>query len=188
MQQYVRPPPWHKIAFPKIDGADPLILNINFMETLEAQIQNTRHLLKQARTLRILKHTLSPLELKATRNLFQPFSYKLAGITVYVSAVDSRAIMYAVIHKLNALNTLLEKHKALIKVPIKKRAMFDDVRIILSLPAVTRNKLCALGCVTLLDIMQNGRAYFINEQKFGKKAMKTLDGLFSERGFSYLFV
>ena len=158
------------------------------METLESQIQNTRRLLKQARTQRILEQTLSPLELTATRHLFQPFCCKLAGITVYVSAVDSRAIMYAVIQKLNALNTMLEKHKALIKVPIKKRAMFDDVRVVLSLPAVTRNKLCALGCVTLLDIMQKGRAYFINEQKFGKKAMKTLNGLFSEHGFSHLFV
>jgi hypothetical protein len=158
------------------------------METLQAQIQNTKRLLKQAKTLRILKQSLSPLELEATRHLYKPFSYKVYGHMVYVSSVDSKAIMFTVIQKLNVLNNILEKHRLLNAVPIKHRNVFDDVRIILSLPAITRNKLCALGCVTLLDVMQKGRAFFIEEQKFGKKAMQTLDGLFAKYGCNQLFV
>lgn len=157
------------------------------METLNEQIERTKRILKQARTQRILKEALSPLELKATRHPYMAFSHKLYGHTVYVSAVDSKAIMYIVIQKLNVLNNMLEKGRILYEVPVKKRAAFDDVRIVLALPAITRNKLVRLGCTTLLEIMQKGKSYFINEQKFGKKVMKTLDGLFAKYGCSNLF-
>lgn len=156
------------------------------METLNEQIEHTKRLLKQAKTQRILKHLLSPLEQAAMRHKYQPFVYNLNGARIYISARVCRQLLHVASQRAELIHRAVVEQHAAKNVPLKLREVFDDPRIILSLHPSIRNRLCKLECYTLLTIMQRGRAYFI-EQHFGKRAMQTLDHLFEKYKCNRLF-
>lgn len=144
--------------------------------------------LKSAHSRKILQHVLSPLETAAFQHIYKPFNYEIEkGKTIYITHYTCKQLLLNTQHKLDLLLNSTTKSIYFNRVPVKHRKAFDDVKIILSLYPILRNKLCRLGCYTLLCIMKRGRKYFEKEQGFGNGEMKTLDGLFAKYNCSHLF-
>ncbi len=157
------------------------------METNQRLKQNLAVLITK-RSKAILKHILSPLEQTAMRRNYEPFTFNLDGVRVYISSNTCKHLVTITTQKAELLLHAIQTEKLAKGIPHKLREVFSDPRIILSLPPRLRNRLCRVQCYTLFAIMQKGRAFFIEEQKFGKKAMETLDGLFAKYNCSQLFV
>ena len=143
--------------------------------------------LRTKRSKAILKHILSSLEQTAMRHSYQPFTFNLDGVRVYISSNTCRHLITITTQKAELLLHAIQTEKLAQGIPHKLREVFSDPKLILSFPPRLRNRLCRLQCYTLFAIMQKGRSYFADEQKFSKKAMQTLDGLFKEHGCSNLF-
>jgi hypothetical protein len=144
--------------------------------------------LKSAQSRKILQHVLSPLEAAAFRNIYKPFDYEIEkGKSIYITHYTCKELLRSTAHKLDLLLNSTTRSIYFNRVPAKHRKAFDDVKIILSLYPVLRNKLCRLDCFTLLSIMKQGRKYFSEEQKFGKGEMQTIDRLFAKYNCSHLF-
>jgi hypothetical protein len=141
----------------------------------------------EAKAQKVLKPVLSPLEERALRNLYKPFTFRVNGLTVYVSDRDCKRLLKTTETKVLLLNDLVYKEKICKGIPLKFREAFEDPRIILSLQPRLRNQLCRLECYCLLTIMVRGRKYFVEEQKFSSNAMKILDGLFADYQCGSLF-
>lgn len=144
--------------------------------------------LKSARSRKILQHVLSPLEAVAFKNAYKPFDYELEkGSNIYITQHTCKQLLHSTSHKLDLLLNSSTKSIYFNRVPVKHRVAFDDVKIILSLYPILRNKLCQLGCYSLFCIMKRGRKYFAEEQGFGKGEMQTIDSLFAKYKCSHLF-
>lgn len=144
--------------------------------------------LRSAQSRKILQHVLSPLEAAAFQNKYNPFNYEIEkGKRIYITHYTCQELMRSTLHKLDLLLNSTTKSIYFNRVPVKHRKAFDDVSIVLYLHPVLRNKLCRLGCYTLLSIMKRGRKYFAEEQAFSKGEMKTLDALFAKYNCSHLF-
>lgn len=135
----------------------------------------------------LLTPILSPLEYKALNKKWQPFTYKIAELSIYISATHCKHLLIATLHKLQRLNAAVTKDKLSQGIPVKLRETFDDPRIVLSLHPSLRNKLCKLECYNLFSIMNKGRDFFETEQKFSKQNMKTLNALFVKYKCDSLF-
>jgi len=109
------------------------------------------------------------------------------GTEIYVSAQNSRRLLFLINYKLDLLTFLEIKEQKSGNIPLNLREVFDDPAEILSLPAQTRNRLCADQCYTMHTAMQLGRAYFVNLPGFGKRSLASLDGLFEKHNVSHLF-
>lgn len=134
-----------------------------------------------------IKHNLSPLQLAALKHNFQPFRYKINRRFVYISHYASKQLLADVKHNLSFLTNQLQKENACREVPDEYREAFEDPRLILSLPAHLRNKLCNLECYSMLRIMMLGRAYFESRKEFGPKSIKTIEELFTKYKCLHLF-
>lgn len=134
--------------------------------------------LKTAEAKILLTPVLSPLEQTALNKKWQPFTYKIRGHSIYISAFDCKQLLIATTKKLQLLTAAVTKTRLAEGIPLKHREAFDDPRIVLSLHPLLRNRLCKLECYSLFTIMQRGRSYFEDEQNFSKQNMKTLDAIF----------
>lgn len=144
--------------------------------------------LKSAYSRKILQHVLSPLEAAAFQNLYKPFDYEIEkGQKLYITPYTCKELLRSTTRKLDLLLNSNPKSIYFNRVPAKHQKAFNDVKIILSLYPILRNKLCRLDCYTLLTIMKRGRTFFSEEQNFGKGEMKTLDALFAKYNCSHLF-
>lgn len=135
----------------------------------------------------LLNPVLSPLEKTALHQKWQPFTYKISDLNIYISGLHCRHLLISTLNKLQHLNAAVTKDRLSQGVPIKYRETFDDPKIVLSLPALLRNKLCKLECYNLFSIMQKGREFFENEQKFSRQNLKILEALFAKYKCSNLF-
>ncbi|PBQ33893.1 hypothetical protein CNR22_19590 [Sphingobacteriaceae bacterium] len=129
---------------------------------------------------------LSPLELTALNKKWQPFTYKIADLKIYISALHCKHLLISTLHKLQRLNAAVTKDKLSQGIPIKLRETFDDPKIVLSLIPPLRNKLCKLECYTLFSIMQKGKAFF-EQHKFSAANIAALENLFMKYSCSKLF-
>src|SRR4051812_35540593 len=141
------------------------------METTDQTYRPDLALLRTKRSKQVLKHILSPLEEAAMRRNYQPFTYNLDGARAYISASMCRHLVRATTQKVELLRLAIEKDELAKNIPYKLREVFDDPRIILSLPPRLRNTLCRLECYTLFTLIQKGRSYFVDGQKFSAHAM-----------------
>lgn len=142
--------------------------------------------LKNIETKKLLAHILSPLEVHAFKHNYQPFNYKLDGVSTYIPGYLCKQLITITRAKTEWLIEATEMHRASKDIPLKLRETFYDPTIIFSLNPSIRNRLCRLDCYTMFSIMHRGRNYFIQE-KFGKKAMQTLDEMFEEHGMGRVF-
>lgn len=143
--------------------------------------------LRTAQSRKILKHVLSPLEQVAFKNGFQPFTYTVEkDVSIYVSHFTCRQLLSKTKEKLDLMLNCSDKMHYFKDIPVKHRDVFDDPRIILSLPPVLRNRLCRLDCYTLISILKHGRKYFIENLRVGE--VKHIDALFKKYNCSTLFI
>lgn len=140
---------------------------------------------KTAKTL--LTPILSPIELAALNRKWQPFTYNLAGLKIYISGLHCKQLLVSTMNKLQRLNVAVAKDKFSQGIPVKLRETFDDPKVVLSLNPVLRNKLCKLECYSLFTIMQKGKSFFEIEQKFSVQHVKTIEGLFAKYKLGKLF-
>jgi len=136
--------------------------------------------LKSKQATQTLRYILSPLEQAALRHNYQPFTYKLDGVRIYISSGLCKSLVNITTQKAELLILAIQMEKSAKHIPHKLRDVFDDPRIILALPPRLRSHLCRLQCYTMLAIIQKGRRYFADEQKFSPRAMQTLDALFTK--------
>lgn len=135
----------------------------------------------------LLRHVLSPLERAALRHRFRLFRYNLNGLKIYISGAHSRKLLYDIMHKIEHLTLIVTTEQDSIQIPFRLlREAFHDPRIVLAVNPYVRNRLCRLGCCTLATIMQRGKAYFI-KKGLGKRAMQTLEALFTKHKAANLF-
>lgn len=134
----------------------------------------------------LLTPILSPLELTALNKKWQPFTYKISDLNIYISALHCKHLLISTLHKLQRLNAAITKDKLSQGIPINLRETFDDPKIVLSLNPALRNRLCKLECYTLFTIMQKGKAFF-NEQKFSKSQMEAIEEIFMKYKLAKLF-
>jgi hypothetical protein len=161
---------------------------INLMEYETEPLSKERLApLFEAQAQKVLKPILSPLEEKALQNLYKPFTFRVNGLTIYISDRACKRLLKSTETKVLLLNDLVYKEKICKDIPLKHREAFEDPKIILSLPPRLRNELCRLECYCLLTVMVRGRKYFSEEQKFSSNAMKILDGLFARYQCGSLF-
>lgn len=139
------------------------------------------------RTLHYLKNLLSPLELSAMRHNYRPFNYKFEGKFVYISGGACKQLMENTKHQLSFFTNQVEKNNYWRKVPRNLREVFEHPGEVLSLPTFVRNRLCDLGCYTMLRIMILGKQYFLDRKEFGPKSLAAIEGLFEKHGCSELF-
>lgn len=135
----------------------------------------------------ILRHVLSPIERAAFRRSFQPFRYNLNGVKIYISGANCSRLLHLLNTKISIINSVVDKERLSLDIPLHLREVFDDPRQILSLPAPARNRLCAIECYTLFAVMQLGRKFFLNWPGFGRRSMAALDALFASHQATHLF-
>jgi len=135
----------------------------------------------------LLRHVLSPIEKAAFRRSFQPFRYNLNGAKIYISGRNSRHLLHLLNSKLRFINSIVDKERQSIEIPLHLREVFDDPAQVLGLPAPARNRLCAIECYTLFTAMQLGRKFFLNWRGFGRRSMAALDALFASHNAAHLF-
>jgi len=134
-----------------------------------------------------LKYILSPLELAALGHSYKPFNYKIEGVFVYISGFACKHLLDFTKAQVTFFTNRMERENKSKDIPRKLREAFEDPAEILSLPAYTRNHLCKLQCYSMFKIMILGRQYFLDSKEFGKKSMKTIDGLFAKHRCLHLF-
>lgn len=134
----------------------------------------------------LLNPILSPLELTALNKKWQPFTYKIANLKIYISALHCKHLLVSTLHKLQRLNAAVTKDKLSKGIPISMRETFDDPKIVLSLNPKLRNRLCKLECYTLFTIMQKGKIFF-EQQKFSKAHVNAIEDLFLKYKLAKLF-
>lgn len=129
---------------------------------------------------------LSPLEQTALNKKWQPFTYKIADLKIYISALHCKHLLISTLQKLQRLNAAVTKDKLSQGIPINLRETFDDPKIVLSLNPPLRNRLCKLECYTLFTIMQKGKVFF-QQQKFSKAQINAIEDLFLKYKLAKLF-
>ncbi len=135
----------------------------------------------------ILKHILSPLEQAALTNNYRPFIYKHYGAPLYISQHSCKLLIEITCQKATLLCKIIEQESFSVGIPIKHREAFNDPRLVMALPPRLRNRLFRLRCYTLFSIMQKGRSYFEDEQKFSPASLQRLDELFAKYKCAQLF-
>lgn len=154
---------------------------------MEKKLSSKRKQLPSLQEKGILKHILSPLEQAVMRGKSDPFTYNVEGIDVYISRYTAIQFLLTLKRKIELINAAFEKDYLSKDIPVKFRETFDDPKIVLSLHPLLRKRLCKLECYSLFIIMQRGRKYFIEKQKFSKQSIKTLDTLFAKYKCGNLF-
>ena len=134
-----------------------------------------------------LTHILCPLEEAVLKHHYKPFVYDYNGAPLYISRHASMQLMADITHRVTFLSVLIEREALSRQIPVKQREAFYNPGTILSLSPILRNRLCRLQCYTLFEVMKRGRAFFEEEQKFGKGAMQRLDELFANYKCAKLF-
>ena len=134
-----------------------------------------------------LKYILSPLELAALRHKYKPFNYKIEGVFIYISGFACRQLLEFTKTQVTFFSNRMERENKSKDIPRKLREVFEDPAEILSLPSYTRNHLCRLQCYSMFKIMILGKQYFLDRKEFGKKSLKTIEGLFAKHNVTKLF-
>ena len=113
------------------------------METNQ-RLKHDLAVLRTKRSKAILKHILSPLEQTAMRHSYQPFTFNLDGVRVYISGNTCKHLVNITTQKAELLLHAIQTEKLAKSIPYKLREVFDDPRVILALPPRLRNRLCRL--------------------------------------------
>lgn len=135
----------------------------------------------------VLMHVTSPFERAAADNKFQPFQYKIAQKSIYVSNAVLHEIREFYFRKLLLLADLKHEETLSPDVPLELREIFYDPDELLPLPEDLKEALHKVGCNNLFTIMEKRRRYFETELRLDVKAIKQIEGLFAKHNLSGLF-
>jgi hypothetical protein len=137
----------------------------------------------------ILKHLLSPLELKALKCRYKAFQYDINGTHIPITAGTCKHLLVFTRSKINFFSDLMKQESFNQKTSLSIPKLLDDPKVILSLPSHLRNILIGrLDCYNLFDVLQIGRKQLAQTRRLGKEGMKTLDNLFKEYNCGHLFI
>jgi hypothetical protein len=138
----------------------------------------------------VLKHILSPLELCAWDNEYKPFTYKLDGVPINVSALDSMKFLDISKAKFDTFTLILYKtSNKIVGGNSKAVQLFLDSDITTyELPAYILNRLCyRYNCKTAYDVLKLGKQKIMATKGIGKTGVKTLTQFFKSNGCEKLF-
>ena len=137
----------------------------------------------------ILKHVLSPLELKALKYRYKAFQYDINGTSIPITAEICKQLLIFTRKKINFFSDLMQQESFNQKTSLSIPKLLDDPKVILSLPPHLRNILIGrLDCYNLFDVLQIGRKQLSQTRRLGKEGLKKLDNLFNEYNCGHLFV
>ena len=103
----------------------------------------------------LLKYVLSPVEEAALQCSFESFQFNLNGTEIYVSAQNSRRLLFLINYKLDLLTFLEIKEQKSGNIPLNLREVFDDPAEILSLlrrHATAYARINAIPCILLCSL------------------------------------
>ncbi len=135
----------------------------------------------------ILPHILSPIELAAIRKNYRPFKYRLNGFSIYVTDIACKQLLSITRYKVGFFTGVMYRETLTHNNSFHVKRVLEDPRPILNLPSYLRNRLIALQCYNLFDIIQLGRNKIAQSPGFGKSTMKELDDMFKAYECSHLF-
>lgn len=134
-----------------------------------------------------LMHVISPFERAAADHGFQPFQYRMAQTSVYISNKILHQVRDMFFTKLRLFYLQQHKETQSVDIPLALREAFHDPAELLPLPENLQQTLQKAGCTTLYTIMVKGRRYFEKELNLNAKAIKAIEDLFAKHNCANLF-
>lgn len=137
----------------------------------------------------ILLHFLSPLELAAYKNKFQPFKYNLDGVMLDIEPHMSKELYWQSKRRTTALRQLLQKSKQKIlkQDPELKRFLHKSLKHH-NLPTRIYHILKDNSCYNMADVAQKGEHGLKRMRGMGKIQIAHIMKLFMDNGCGDLFL
>ncbi|PBQ31798.1 hypothetical protein CNR22_08460 [Sphingobacteriaceae bacterium] len=137
----------------------------------------------------ILLHFLSPLELAAYKNKFQPFKYNLDGVILDIEPNMSKELYWQSKRRATAIRQLLQKSKQKIlkQDPELKRFLHKPLKHH-NLPTRIYHVLKGNGCYNMAEVAQKGEAGLKRMRGMGKVQIAHIMKLFMDNGCGDLFL
>lgn len=137
----------------------------------------------------ILLHFLSPLEIAAYKNQFQPFKYNLDGLTLEIEPQVCKALYSQSKRHTAHLHSLLQKSKQKIlkQDPVIWHFLHKPLKHH-KLPIRIYNILKDNSCKNMAEVAQKGRQGLRQMRDMGNTHIATIANLFIENGCGDLFV
>jgi hypothetical protein len=136
----------------------------------------------------ILLHFLSPLELAAYKNQFQPFKYNLDGVMLEIEAHTSKQLLWHSKKRAAALRKLLQKSKQKILKQDPELMNFLQKSIKQHhLPTRIYHLLRSNGCYNMADVAAKGEHGLKLMRGMGKKQIAHIMNVFIDNGCGELF-
>lgn len=137
----------------------------------------------------ILFHFLSPLELAAYKNKFQPFKYNLDGVMLDIEPHMSKELYWQSKRHAIKLRQLLQKSKQKIlkQDPKLKRFLHKPLKSH-NLPTRMYHILKFNGCYNMSEVAQKGEAGLKRMRGMGKVQIAHIMKLFMDNGCGDLFL
>lgn len=135
-----------------------------------------------------LSHFLSPLELAAYKNKFQPFKYNLDGVTLEIEGYTSKQLYWHAKRRATAIRDLLQKgrQKVLKRDPVIWRFLHKPLKHH-QLPTRIYHILKGNNCYNMAEVAQKGEHGLRRMRGIGKTHIATIVNLFIDNGCGNLF-
>jgi hypothetical protein len=138
----------------------------------------------------VLAHVLSPLEMAAWHNQFQPFTYLLNGISVTIEADECLKLLKACNAKIEHFTDLIYQTSKKIAADnsAEKKRFFDAAITAHQLPVFLLNILrYRYNCNNMFDVLRVGKLKLQRVKGIGKMSVKKLETLFEIHDCEHLF-
>jgi hypothetical protein len=137
----------------------------------------------------VLLHFLSPLELAAYKNTFQPFKYNLDGVILDIEPHMCKELYWQSKRRATALRQLLQKSKQKIlkQDPELKRFLHKPL-MHHNLPTRIYHVLKSNGCYNMSEVAKKGEACLKRMRGMGKIQIAHIMNLFIDNGCGDLFL
>ena len=99
----------------------------------------------------LLKYVLSPVETAAVQHRFQSFQFNVNGKEIYISAQNSRRLLFLIKYKLDLLTFLEIKEQKSGNIPLNLRDVFDFLAY-LRRRATAYARINAIPCIPLCSL------------------------------------
>lgn len=136
-----------------------------------------------------LFHFLSPLELAAYKNQFQPFKYNLDGVTLEIEGYTSKQLYWHAKRRATAIRDLLQKsrQKILKRDSVIRRFLLKPIAQH-NLPTRVYHVLKGNGCYNMADVAQKGEHGLKRMRGMGKIQITFTMNLFIDNACGELFL
>ncbi len=162
------------------------------METKKSvkKVRVNTHKLPLAEDATVLKHILSPLELKARDNQYKSFTYIFNKMSITVSLKEAEAILTVSKSKIDVFTKIIHRSKIASqnKVVNIKRQFMESLITAHGLPITLTNKLSkTFSCKNMYDVLRSGKQQLALKRSISKIGLKKLELLINENACSHLF-